>query len=118
MDDLKTILTEIIQFRDARDWAQFHTPRQLATALGIEVAELQEIMLWKSDAQTSDLLCSPEGHSAASHELADVLIYALLFAHMVGIDPTTAIRTKLAENARKYPVEKARGNATKYSDLV
>lgn len=116
MDDFKTALAEILQFRNARDWAQFHTPRNLAAALSIEAAELQELMLWKSDAEVDQLQQDDKKREALRHEIADVLIYALLLANSVGVDPAAAIREKLEHNAAKYPVEKARGSAAKYTE--
>ncbi len=115
--EIKELIRKILRFRDARDWGQFHTPKSLATALSIEVAELQELMLWKSDSQTLELLHSEKGNKRFEEEIADVLIYALLLAHEVGIDPGIAIRKKLAVNDTKYPVSLAKGNATKYSEL-
>jgi hypothetical protein len=74
-------------------------------------------MLWKSDSQALELVHSEKGSKRFEEEIADVLIYALLLAHEVGIDPSSAIRKKLIQNATKYPVSLARGNAIKYSEL-
>jgi NTP pyrophosphatase (non-canonical NTP hydrolase) len=115
--EIKELVRKILRFRDARDWGQFHTPKNLAAALSVEVAELQELMLWKSDSQTLELVHSEKGNKRIQEEIADVLIYALLLAHEVGIDPAEAIRKKLIQNAAKYPVSLARGNATKYSEF-
>lgn len=115
--DLQQLVREILQFRDARDWQQFHTPRNLAAALSIEAAELQELMLWKSDVEVEQLQRDPAKRDALRHELADVLIYALLLAHTLGEEPARVIREKLAHNTAKYPVEKSRGNASKYTEL-
>jgi NTP pyrophosphatase (non-canonical NTP hydrolase) len=111
------LIDQILAFRDERDWAQFHTPKHLANALGIEVAELQELMLWKNDQEVADLIASKTGHGKLSDEIADILIYSLLFCESAGIDPEVAIRIKLKKNAEKYPVEESKGNATKYTDL-
>ena len=116
MTTLDTLLKEILQFRDERDWAQFHTPKNLAAALSVETAELQEAMLWKTDAEVAQQLADPQKRQAIRHELADVMIFALLFAQATGIDPTEAVREKLVHNAAKYPVEKSRGNAKKYTE--
>lgn len=110
-------MDEIIAFRDERDWAQFHTPKNLAAALAIEAGELQELMLWKTDAEVAELVTSKDHHGRLSDEAADVLIYALLFCEASGIDPTAAIRFKLKKNAEKYPVELAKGKADKYDRL-
>ena len=112
-------LTEqITAFRDERDWEQFHTPRNLASALAIEAAELQEVLLWKDDEEISELVASKPGHIKLSDEAADVLIYALLFCESAGIDPDAAIRIKLKKNAEKYPVDRAKGSAAKYDELA
>src|SRR5690606_21341637 len=110
-------LRDIVEFRDARDWAQFHTPRNLAAALAVEAAELQELLLWQSDEQVKSSLSDAAAIAEMRREIADVLIYSLLFCHAAGIDPLSAIRAKLEENAAKYPVELARGKATKYTEL-
>lgn len=115
--DLDLVIREIVAFRDERDWGQFHTPRNLATAVAIEAGELLELLLWKSDEEAANLLAAGKGHLEAERELADILIYALLFCSELGIDPIHAIRGKLAENERKYPVFAAKGNATKYTQL-
>ena len=115
--EIKDLIRRILRFRDARDWGQFHTPRNLAAALSVEVAELQELMLWKSDSQTLELAHSEKGSKRFAEEIADVLIYTLLLAHEVGIDAGDAVRKKLVQNAAKYPVSLARGNALKYSEL-
>ena len=114
-ESLTNLITEIVAFRDARDWSQFHTPRNLATALSIEAAELQESMLWKTDAEVADLTRDAASITPLRHEAADVLIYALLFCNRLGIDPAQAIRDKLALNAEKYPVDRAKGRADKYT---
>ena len=115
--EIKDLVRRILRFRDARDWGQFHTPKNLAAALSVEVAELQELMLWKSDRQTLELVHSEKGSEQFEEEIADVLIYALLLAHEVGVDASDAIRRKLTQNAAKYPVSLARGNAIKYTEL-
>lgn len=115
--DLNSVITDIVAFRDEREWGQFHTPRNLATAVAIEAGELQELLLWKSDEEAAKLVASGKGRMEAERELADILIYALLFCNQLGIDPIHAIRAKLAENERRYPVFAARGIATKYTRL-
>ena len=115
--DLQSLIDDITAFRDERDWAQFHTPRNLAAALAIEVGELQEAMLWKDEAEVAELVASKPGHGQLSDEIADVLIYALLFCEGTGVDPAAAIRVKLEKNAQKYPVHLAKGLAKKYDAL-
>lgn len=117
MADLEELIQQIVDFRDERDWAQFHTPQQLATALSVETAELQELLLWLEDDEVNAKLESGDVRADARREVADVLIYALLFCHELGIDPTEAVEDKLQENAEKYPPDVARGTATKYTEL-
>jgi len=100
-----------------RDWEQFHSPKNLSMALAAEAAELMEHFLWVDSAASVETVRRPAKRPAIEAELADVAIYALAFANMAGIDLAAAIETKLAENARKYPVEKARGRADKYTEL-
>lgn len=115
-DSLESLLEEILRFRDERDWGQFHSPKNLAAALAIEAAELQETMLWKSDSEVETLLAGP-ARERVSQEIADVLIYAILLAHEARITLADAVRDKLVRNGDKYPVNKSRGNAAKYTEL-
>lgn len=117
MADLQHLQQEILSFRDERDWQQFHTPRNLASALSIETGELQQELLWKTDREVDDFLASKSGHGAVSDEIADVAIYAILFAAAAGIDLTEAIARKLEKNRLKYPVDRSKGVARKYSQL-
>ena len=117
MDKLDQATQQILTFRDERDWAQYHTPRNLAAALSIEAAELQEALLWKSDQEVDALLSNPAAQSALAEEIADILIFALLFCHGAGISPIEAIEQKLAINSKKYPLDLAKGKATKYTGL-
>lgn len=113
MDQLARLTHKIVAFRDARDWEQFHTPKNLAAAIAVEAAELQEHFLWDTgevDSTSSDV-------GDISEEIADVLIYALLFCHQLDIDPKKAIQRKLEKNRERYPAEKARGRSTKYTEL-
>ena len=114
---LEDLTRDVVRFRDQRDWAQFHTPRQLAAALAIEAAELQEVLLWKTDEEVRGLVTDEAGAARTRHELADILIYALLFAEATGIDIAAAVREKLVHNAEKYPVTDSKGRATKYTEL-
>ena|SRR5579862_9045724 len=114
--DLSTTIASIVRFRDERDWAQFHSIRNLAAALSIEAAELQEALLWKCDTEVSAMLTSSK-RDAVTMELADVLIYALLLSHALGEDPLALVNRKLQLNAQKYPVDVAKGSARKYTDL-
>ena len=114
---MKRLIEELVAFRDARDWGQFHTAKNLAAALSIEAGELQETMLWETDAEVDALVLSPIGRACVQAEVADVLIFALLFCEAAGIDPEQAVRQKIQENQEKYPVALSRGNAMKYDRL-
>lgn len=116
MSSLEALTEEILDFRDQRDWEQFHTPRHLAAAVSIEAAELQELLLWKSEDEVAAWLESG-GRQDLARELADVLIFVLLLSREADIDLTQAVSDKLQENAEKYPVDLARGRSAKYSDL-
>jgi NTP pyrophosphatase (non-canonical NTP hydrolase) len=107
--DFEEILVKLRQFRDERDWAQFHNPKDLALALSIEAAELNEQFLWKQPEQAN-----PE---RVQEELADVLLYAFQLADRYGWDIPQLMQQKIARNAEKYPADKARGNATKHTEL-
>ena len=111
------LIRKIVEFRDARDWKQFHLPNHLASAISIEAAELQEHFLWKSSAEVRSLVAQPQKRAAIAEEVADILIFTLLLAHELGINPDEAICDKLEKNAVKYPVDKARGSSAKYTEL-
>ena len=112
LDDLQTLVR---RFRDERDWKQFHTPKDLAAAIAIEAAELQELFLWQDiDTQAATVANRNE---AVRHEIADVVILALAFAEATGIDLEAAILEKLRVNEEKYPADQVRGSAAKYTDL-
>lgn len=114
---LDELTREVLRFRDEREWARFHTPKNLSMGLGIEAGELAELFLWKDDAEIASALADPAYRERVAHELADVQVYLLLLAQAAGIPLDDAVRRKLALNAQKYPVEKARGNAKKYDEL-
>jgi len=105
----KEITTALLKFRDERDWAQFHNPKDLALALNIEAAELLELFLWKNaeDANVDKI----------KEELADVFSYALLLAEKYNLDVKQIILDKIKLNDAKYPVNKAKGSAKKYNEL-
>lgn len=111
------IAAEALQFRDDRDWSQFHTPQQLAAAISIEAAELQEILLWKTEAEAKDASNSPETKHRIAEELSDVLLFSIYLADALAIDLLDATKRKLKSNAEKYPVELAKGRSNKYSNL-
>ena len=117
LDYWQALMAEARRFRDARDWSQFHTPKNLAAAIAIEAAELQERFLWKSDKEIEGELKDNAKRDAVVEEVADVLLFALLLADRLDIDVGKAIVDKLASNEQKYPVALARGNARKYTEL-
>jgi NTP pyrophosphatase (non-canonical NTP hydrolase) len=106
---------KICAFRDERDWMQFHNPKDLATAVSIESAELLEHFLWKTPEQVDRHVL--EKNEAVREEIADIAIYIFELAHNLNIDLAKAIEEKLAKNAVKYPVAKAKGSIKKYTEL-
>lgn len=115
--DSETTLLElkeaVLEFVRERDWERFHSPKNLSMALAAEAAELMEHFLWESPEASHERA----EREAVADELADILVYAIEFANIAGIDISTAIRAKMAKNAEKYPVEKARGNSRKYTEF-
>lgn len=114
---MKALTAALLKFRDERNWAQFHTLRNLIVSLNLEASELLELTQWKSDAEMAEQTADPAVHEALSDECADVLLYLLLIAERAGIDLETAARQKLTKNALKYPVEKSYGTSRKYTQL-
>ena len=114
---LADFVAAVCRFRDERDWSQFHTPKNLAAATAIEAAELQERFLWKTDAEVDRDLADAAKRAGVADEIADVVMFAMLLADRLGIDLAEAITAKLAANEQKYPVNLARGNARKYTEL-
>jgi dCTP diphosphatase len=112
---LESLKRELRQFAAERDWDQFHSPKNLASALSVEAAELLEPFQWLTEEQSRNL--SPEKHEAVRKEIADVLIYLIRLADKLDIDLLQAARDKIVENSAKYPVEKAKGSMRKYTDL-
>ena len=102
-------------FRDERDWMQFHNHKDMAAALAIEASELQELFLWKNSGEVEEVAATRQ--ERLREELADVAVYLLELADNLGIDLSEAILSKLAKNALKYPVEKAKGSNAKYTEL-
>jgi NTP pyrophosphatase (non-canonical NTP hydrolase) len=109
MSDIQALLKMLVDFRDERDWGQFHNPKDLALAINVEAGELLEQFLWKSP-ESAD----PE---KVKEELADVFAFALLMAEKYGWDVKEIVLEKIKRNAEKYPAEKARGTAKKYNEL-
>ena len=115
MSDIKALTEEIILFRDERHWAQFHNSKDLAIALSIEASELNEIFLWKKPEEVE--FAEQNDKEKIADELADILVYALMFAHRNNLNVEDIILNKMKKNGEKYPVEKARGSAAKYDRL-
>ena len=112
MSEIPEITKALVDFRDERDWKQFHDTKNLAIALSIEVAELNELLLWKTIKESEEV-----DKERLKEELADVFAYAFLLAEKHQLDVKQIVLDKIAINAEKYPVEKAKGTATKYNEL-
>jgi len=113
MSDIKQITEALLEFRDARDWKQFHDSKNLATAISIEAAELNELFLWKN--KLSEIEEVDKGRIA--EELADIFSFAFLMAEQNGLEVKDIIFKKIKQNGEKYPVDKAKGTAKKYNEL-
>lgn len=114
MDDL---VKAVVAFRDAREWRQFHNPKDLAISICLEAAELLEPFQWKRPEEIGAFLAEDPNLRRVGQEMADVLILLISMADVLGINLVEVARAKLDENARKYPIERARGNARKYDAL-
>ena len=112
MDSIKDIQEALEKFRDQRNWNQFHNPKDLALALSVEAAELNELFLWKKDEEFIDI---PE--ERIKEELADIFAYAFLLAGKYRFDVKKIILEKIKKNASKYPVDKSFDRSDKYTDL-
>lgn len=109
MGNWKDLQKALIDFRNERDWSQFHNPKDLALALSIEVAELNELFLWKNPEDANK--------EKVKEELADVFAYAILLAEKYDLDINEIVASKIQKNAEKYPVDKSKGSAKKYNEL-
>ena len=115
-DSLQDLREKINTFVAERDWTQFHTPKNLAMAMIVEAAELVEQFQWDTPAESQQL--SSEKREAVAHELADTFVYLLRLAEVLEIDLIDAANKKIALNALKYPVDKARGSNAKYTEYL
>lgn len=115
-DSLLELHKKIINFRDERNWKQFHTPKDLAMSISIEAAELLECFQWKDEKAIKEYLSSDKS-VGIGEEMADVLIYLIGLSDVLGVDLIKEADEKLDKNSKKYPVEKARGTAKKYTEL-
>lgn len=112
MSDIQTITKALTDFRNARNWEQFHNPKDLALALSIEAAELNELYLWKNHDQIGKV-----DQKKVQEELADVFAYAFMLAEKYGFDVKEIVLDKIKKNGEKYPVEKSKNLAKKYTEL-
>lgn len=112
MSDIKEITEALLKFRDERDWAQFHDSKNLAAAISIEAAELNELFLWKDVKESEGV-----DKEKIKEELADILAYTFLMANKHGFDIKQIVLDKIKRNGEKYPVDKAKGSAKKYNEL-
>jgi len=112
---LQDLIARVLRHRDERQWAQFHTPKELAISLCVESAELLSLMQWKTPAEVEQVIAAKR--QQVQDELADVLHSVLLLASDLKIELGEALEQKLKKDAEKYPVAKARGRNSKYSDL-
>jgi NTP pyrophosphatase (non-canonical NTP hydrolase) len=112
MDKYNKIIQELIQFRNDRDWKQFHDSKNLALAISLEAAELNELFLWKKDDEVENI-----NKDRLKEEIADILSFTFLLAEKHNLDVFDIVSEKIKKNAQKYPVDKAKGTAKKYNEL-
>lgn len=112
MSDFDFLISELEKFRDARDWKQFHTTKDLAVAISIEAAELNELFLWKTVEESEKV-----SREKLREEIADILAYTLMLAGKHGFDVREMVLDKIRKNNEKYPVDKSKGSARKYNEL-
>lgn len=111
--DLGDLTVRLRAFATERDWHQFHTPKNLVIAMSIEFGELLEHLQWRTDDQIADFASTPEGRAAVADELADVLIYLIRLADVLGVDLSVATPAKIESNEARYPADLVRGSAAK-----
>ena len=112
MNDIQLLIDELNKFRDARQWKQFHNSKDLALAISIEAAELNELFLWKTTEESESV-----DSNKLKEELADVIAFSLLLAGKHGFDVREIVLDKIKKNREKYPVDKSKGTARKYNEL-
>ena len=115
--ELEDLLSKIQAFSDELDWSQFHTAKNLILAVSAEVGELAEVVQWKSDQEAAEYLKTPEGKSKLSEEVADVAIYLIRICQQQNLNFIDIVNKKMESNSIKYPVDKSKGNARKYTEL-
>jgi NTP pyrophosphatase (non-canonical NTP hydrolase) len=109
---MKQLIKQVVDFRNSRNWKQFHNPKDLAISLTLEAGELLENFQWKTSEESVTV-----NYQGIEEELADILIYALLLANELNINPEQAVIDKMKKNREKYPIEKAYGTSKKYNEL-
>ena len=112
MEKYKKVIEELIQFRNDRDWEQFHDSKNLALAISLEAAELNELFLWKKGDEVENI-----NKDRLKEEIADILSFTFLLAEKHNLDIFDIVSEKIKNNAQKYPVDKAKGTAKKYNEL-
>jgi len=113
--NIEDIRQRLAQFAEARNWEQFHSPKNLSMALAAEAAELLEIFQWLTDEQSQEIIKDEKEMTLVRQEIADVMIYLVRLADKLGVDIEKAVMEKIGVNEKKYPVELSKGNATKYN---
>ena len=116
MSEIRDIQAKIRNFCEARDWMQFHNPKDMAAAISIEAAELQEIFLWKSQADSAQV--AKDKNQQVQEEIADIGVYLFELADILGIDLIAAMEAKIQKNQQKYPADKVRGSSKKYTEYA
>lgn len=114
-DSLADLAQRLASFAEERDWGQFHSPKNLASALAVEAAELLEPFQWLTEAQSRNL--TPEQLGAVQDEMADVLLYLVQMANVLAVDLPAVAHAKVTRNAERYPVDKAHGRAARHDEL-
>lgn len=112
---MKELIKKIREFADSRDWEQFHSPKNLSMALIVEVSEILEHFQWKTEEESRNP--DPQTKEKVKEEIGDVQIYLARLSDQLGIDPLSAASEKLKKNSEKYPVEKSKGKANKYTEF-
>lgn len=115
--DVQGLAQALAEFARERDWDQFHSPKNLVMALTGEVGELSEVFQWMTEAASTGAATDPKTAQAVRDEMADVLLYLVRLADVLGVDLNAAVQAKLRTNATKYPADKARGSSAKYTEM-
>ena len=115
--DVQGLAQALAEFARERDWDQFHSPKNLVMALTGEVGELSEVFQWMTEEASTSAATDPKTAQAVRDEMADVLLYLVRLADVLGVDLNAAVQAKLRTNATKYPADKARGSSAKYTEM-